>query len=129
MRPAFEGRLGFARGSTDTPREINVGVSGHYGWRRSVYRTERGVGSRSRLQRTRWTHRRGWRVLRRRQRGAFRRRHLAGRAAHPEGGPRDGSRSTERATLTGGFGRDKPADALGPRDSGRTTARSSPARS
>jgi hypothetical protein len=32
-RPAFDGRLAFARGDADAPSEVAVGVSGHYGWR------------------------------------------------------------------------------------------------
>lgn len=33
-RPAVQSRLGFANGDADAPREVAVGVSGHYGWRR-----------------------------------------------------------------------------------------------
>jgi hypothetical protein len=33
-RPAFQGRVGFARGDKDSEREFAAGVSGHYGWRR-----------------------------------------------------------------------------------------------
>jgi len=33
-RPAFEGRVGYARGDRDTASELQAGVSGHYGWRR-----------------------------------------------------------------------------------------------
>lgn len=36
MVPAFEARLGFSRGTSDTPRELTVGVSGHYGTRRTI---------------------------------------------------------------------------------------------
>jgi hypothetical protein len=35
-RPAFQGRLGFARGDADAPRELTLGVSGHGGWRRRL---------------------------------------------------------------------------------------------
>jgi hypothetical protein len=31
-RPAFESRIGYARGTPDTGGEFNAGVSGHYGW-------------------------------------------------------------------------------------------------
>jgi hypothetical protein len=112
MRPAFEGRLGFARGSTDTPREINVGVSGHYGWRRSVNELNE-----------------AWAVAldfngRAGRIGAAGEYFAADNAEPFGGGISQGGRAsggwaegrfslTEQATLTGGFGRDKPADALG----------------
>ena len=112
MRPAFEGRLGFARGSTDTPREINVGVSGHYGWRRSVTALNE-----------------AWAVAldfngRAGRIGAAGEYFAADNAEPFGGGISQGGRAsggwaegrfslTEQATLTGGFGRDKPADALG----------------
>jgi hypothetical protein len=35
MRPAFEARVGFARGTSESSREVAMGVSGHYGWRGS----------------------------------------------------------------------------------------------
>jgi hypothetical protein len=35
-RPALQGRLGYARGDEATSGELNVGVSGHYGWRRQA---------------------------------------------------------------------------------------------
>ena len=112
MRPAFEGRLGFARGSTETPREINVGVSGHYGWRRSVT----GLNE-------------AWAVAldfngRAGRIGAAGEYFAADNGEPFGGGISQGGRAsggwaegrfslTEQATLTGGFGRDKPADALG----------------
>ena len=36
MSPAFEARLGFSRGTSDTSRELTIGVSGHYGTRRNI---------------------------------------------------------------------------------------------
>jgi len=39
MRPAFEGRLEFARGSSSSAGELAVGGSGHYGWRRTAAAT------------------------------------------------------------------------------------------
>jgi hypothetical protein len=33
-RPAFEARIGYARGDRDAASEIQAGLSGHYGWRR-----------------------------------------------------------------------------------------------
>lgn len=33
-RPAFEGHIGWARGTEDAPAEAQVGASGHYGWSR-----------------------------------------------------------------------------------------------
>ncbi|MEZ5416000.1 MAG: hypothetical protein R2708_01485 [Vicinamibacterales bacterium] len=35
-RPAFEGHLGYARGSAEAAGEAQVGVSGHYGWIRQA---------------------------------------------------------------------------------------------
>jgi hypothetical protein len=112
MRPAFEGRVGFARGSSDTPREIAVGASGHYGWRRSA--TARSEGWAVALD----FNGRAGRV------GAAGE-YFAADNAEPFGGgiSQSGRASggwaegrfslTKQATLTGGFGRDKPADALG----------------
>jgi hypothetical protein len=112
MRPAFEGRLGFARGTSDTAREIAVGVSGHYGWRRPATALSE-----------------SWAVAldfngRAGRLGAAGE-YFAANNAEPFGGgiSQSGRASggwaegrfslTEQATLTGGFGRDKPADALG----------------
>jgi hypothetical protein len=111
-RPAFEGRFGFARGTSDTPREINVGVSGHYGWRRPAT-----------------TLNEGWAVAldfngRAGRIGAAGEYFAANNAEPFGGGISQGGRAsggwaegrfllTEQATLTGGFGRDKPSDALG----------------
>jgi hypothetical protein len=112
MRPAFEGRLGFARGNGDTPREINVGVSGHYGWRRPAT-----------------TLNESWAVALdfngRAGRVGAAGEYFAADNAEPFGGgiSQAGRASggwaegrfllTGNTTLTGGFGRDKPSDALG----------------
>ncbi len=34
-RPAFEGHAGYGRGDADSPSEFALGVSGHFGWRRT----------------------------------------------------------------------------------------------
>lgn len=33
-RPAVQGRVGFASGNAEAPSEVSLGVSGHFGWRR-----------------------------------------------------------------------------------------------
>jgi hypothetical protein len=112
MRPAFEGRLAFARGTGETPRELTAGVSGHYGWRRTP--TERTDAWAVALD---FNFRAG-------RLGAAGEYFSADNAEPFGGGISQGGRAsggwaegrvtlTRRATLTGGFGRDQPADALG----------------
>jgi hypothetical protein len=45
-RPAFQARVGFARGDVEGPRRVNVGLSGHYGWElKSGERVESSAGA------------------------------------------------------------------------------------
>jgi hypothetical protein len=112
MRPAFEGRLAFAQGTHDTPREIVVGVSGHYGWRRP-----------STTVSDAWAVALDFngRMGRVGAAGEFFKADNAdafggglSQAGRASGGWAEGRFAlTGQATLVGGFGIDKPADALG----------------
>ena len=112
MRPAFEGALSFSRGTEDTPRQVAVGVSGHYGWRRrQAARTEA------------WAVALDFNVRAGRLGAAGE--YFSAENAEPFGGgiSQPGRASggwaegrlalTRQVRLTGGFGRDQPASALG----------------
>lgn len=112
IRPAFEGRLAFARGAAESSRELAVGLSGHYGWRGSgALRTEAWavaldlnvragrVGAAGELFSADNAHQFGSGLSQ------------AGRAS---GGWAEARFALTRGTtLTGGLGRDQPADPVG----------------
>jgi hypothetical protein len=111
-RPAFEGRIGYARGDRDAPAEVQAGFSAHYGWRRvGTDLTDSwavAVDANARAGRI----------------GAAGEYFTADNAQPFGGGISQAGRSsggwaegrfsvTRRAMLTGGFGVDRPSDAIG----------------
>jgi hypothetical protein len=121
MRPAFEGRVGFARGTSETPREVAVGASGHYGWRRpATDRIANWVAAFDFSARSGRFATSG-EIFTADNAEAF----GAGisQAGKTSGGWMEGRATLGMTTVTGGLGIDRPADALGrvTRQNNRTT--------
>ena len=116
MRPAFEGRLGFARGDERAPRELAIGRLGPLRLAAAATRSNEAWAVALDFNVRRRPHRRRRRVLRRRQRAS------RSAAASRSGGRASGGWAEgrvrarpSRRTLTGGFGRDRPARRARPR--------------
>jgi hypothetical protein len=112
MRPAFEGRMAFARGTSESSREVALGLSGHYGWR--------GAGA---IRSEAWAVALDFNVRAGRF-GAAGELFSADNAQQFGSGISQAGRAsggwaearfalTRAATFTGGLGRDQPKDALG----------------
>lgn len=111
-RPAVEARLGFAKGTAEGPGEIALGVSGHYGWRRQIAELQKAwtvaVDGNARLGRVGVA-------------GEYFRADNAevfgGGISQPgrtSGGWIEGRFALNRRTdINGGFGLDRPEDAIG----------------
>jgi hypothetical protein len=114
MRPAFESRVAFSRGTSDSHSEFTAGVSGHYGWRRNIAAASTSDTWAAALD----VNVRVGRL------GAAGEIFSADNAEAFGGGLSQPGRAaggwaevrftlTPKTTLAGGFGRDKPDDAVG----------------